>query len=477
MQGAIPARESSLELANAFPDGWGKIPNNPLVAAAIESLLKGGTGARSLVGGWVPDADGRLTYRCPGKHGGQIVIYADPATVIACLNGVGIDKQWAFIEGISPLTVDVLLAVLAQLCAPGPGNKSRFPPHAPVPITADAILRYKGLRRWGSEGRQLRRRVDEEIMRLQGLRFDLHQFPVWDPELNRWNSEGVSVIGDSLFDIIDSRTFRTGSETSLRSEIVWLTRFGHWSRWWMNSQTKARLCAIPRRILEFDHRRNRGSALLAKKISLNTMMLWGALRSSDSMDRRIDRLLQDIGELPVPGARDSHWGGRVRDRLDEAILQLKEDRIFGQFEWPRGREPGGADRVKGWVDAWLISKITLTRPGEFGDSTFALDRKKKRRVARQNRELVELRRGSVIRSMRMDRNISQTRFAGELGISAAYLSQIENEKRAVPKVLLERIAAWARANEHSGTPGATATGSVHSLDAARDSRPAIGFRR
>jgi DNA-binding XRE family transcriptional regulator len=476
MQGANPARRGTFKLANAFPDGWGKIPNNPLIAAAIASLFKGGSNARDLMGGWVPDAEGRLTYRHLGKRGGQIVIYPDTAAVIARQNGSGIDKQWAFVEGFSPLTVDVLLAILAQVCEPSLGNKPKFPLLAPVPITASAILRYKDLRRWGSEGRQLRQRVDEEILRLQGLRFDVHQFPAWDPDMNRWNAKGVSVIGDRLFDIVDSQTYQRGGETRSRSEIVWLTRIGHWSQWWMNAQAKVWMGAIPRRILEFDHRRNRGSSLLAKKISLNTMVLWGAVRSRGSMERRIDHLLEDIGELPNLDARDSHWGGRVRDRFDEAILQLQEDGIFGHVEWPQGHEPGGADRVKGWVEAWLASKIVLTRPGVFGDNAVALRRKKKRRVARQSKEPAELRRGSVIRSMRMDRNITQSRFAGELGISAAYLSQIENEKRAVSKVLLGRIAEWARANEDSSKPVADATGSVHSLDAARDSRPAIGFR-
>jgi DNA-binding XRE family transcriptional regulator len=476
MQGANPARRGTFKLANAFPDGWGKIPNNPLIAAAIASLFKGGSNARDLMGGWVPDAEGRLTYRHLGKRGGQIVIYPDTAAVIARQNGSGIDKQWAFVEGFSPLTVDVLLAILAQVCEPSLGNKPKFPLLAPVPITASAILRYKDLRRWGSEGRQLRQRVDEEILRLQGLRFDVHQFPAWDPDMNRWNAKGVSVIGDRLFDIVDSQTYQRGGETRSRSEIVWLTRIGHWSQWWMNAQAKVWMGAIPRRILEFDHRRNRGSSLLAKKISLNTMVLWGAVRSRGSMERRIDHLLEDIGELPNLDARDSHWGGRVRDRFDEAILQLQEDGIFGHVEWPQGHEPGGADRVKGWVEAWLASKIVLTRPGVFGDNTVALRRTKKRRVARQSKEPAELRRGSVIRSMRMGRNITQSRFAGELGISAAYLSQIENEKRAVSKVLLGRIAEWARANEDSSKPVADATGSVHSLDAARDSRPAIGFR-
>lgn len=474
MQGVDPGQKGSVKLTNAFPDGWGKIPNNPLVAAAIASLFKGGSSARVLLGGWEPDLEGRLTYRHIGKRGGQIVIYPDPAAVIARESGSSIEKQWAFVEGFSPLTADVLLAILAQICEPGLGNKSKFPLLTPVPITASAILRYKGLRRWGSEGRELRQRVDEEILRLQGLRFDVHQFPAWDPGMNRWNAKGVSVIGDRLFDIVDSQTYQSGGEVRSRSEIVWLTRIGHWSQWWMNAQAKVWLGAIPKRILEFDHRRNRGSSLLAKKISLNTMVLWGAVRSRGSMDRRVDHLLEDIGELPRLDARDSHWAGRVRDRFDEAVLQLHEDGLFGHVEWPRGHEPGASDRVKGWVDAWLASKIVLTRPGAFGENAIAARRKKRRRAVKaQSNKTVELRRGSVIRAMRLDRNISQTQLADELGISAAYLSQIENEKRAVSKKMLGRVADWAKTKEASEA-NRSESGSVRSLDAARAMRSAVG---
>jgi DNA-binding transcriptional regulator YiaG len=474
MHSGDTARRSSYKLANAFPGGWGKIPNNPLIAAAIASLFKGGPGARDLMGSWAPDPEGRLTYRHLGKRGGQIVIYPDPAAVVASQHGTDIEKQWAFIGEFSALTVDVLLAVLAQICEPSLGNKSKYPLLAPVPITAAAILRYKGLRRWGSEGADLRQRVDKEIMRLQGLRFDVHQFPAWDPALNRWNAKGVSVIGDRLFDIVDSQAYQTGGAVRGRSEIVWLTRVGHWSQWWMNAQAKVWLSPLPQRVLEFDHRRNRGSSVLAKKIGLNTMVLWGAVRSRGATDRRIDHLLEDVGELPNLDNRDSHWGGRVRDRFDEAVLQLQEDGIFGHVEWPDGQGPGGADRVKGWVDAWLSSKITFSRPGEFGENAMASRRKKRRRAAKSTKQPVELRRGSAIRSIRMARNITQTQFASELGISAAYLSQVENEKRSVSVHLLKRLAEWKANNAGGGQAPDSNIAQIYTLHSPGDGRAAAG---
>lgn len=449
MTGGIPEGRSICRIPDAFPGGWGKIPYNPLVAAAIAALFKGGPRARRLVGGWSADQRGHLKYRHLGNRGGRIVIYLDVAAVSASEGAAGLAQQWSFLEKVSPLTVDVLLTVLAQLCEPGLGNKSKYPQLEAVPVTAGAVLRYKNLRRWGAEAAALQQRIDGEILRLAGLRFDVDRFPAWDPELLRWTPRCVSACGDRLFDIVDTRSVvsqRKGRPG--RPETVWRARFGDWSRWWMNSQGKVWLGAIPRQLLECDHRSNRGSAVLAKKIGLNTMLSWCAVPCRASLCRRIDHLLEDIGELPERDARSAHWGGRFRDRFDDAVLMLQESGVFGGVERPGEYETRGADRTRGWLDDWLAGKIVLVRPDALGErpAATAAPNLKKRRTRRAGQGLVELRRGSIIRAMRSNRNISQSRLAREIGISVTYLSQIENEKRMVSRALLGRITDWARRN-------------------------------
>lgn len=474
--GGNPEKRSVGTIPDAFSRGWGKIPNNPLVAASVAALFKGGPRARSLIGGWSADERDRLIYRHLGKRGGQIVIFLDPAAVAASEGAAGLAEQWSFLEKVSPFTVDVMLTVLAQLCEAGLGNKSKYPLLEAVPVTAGAVLRYKNLRRWGAEAAALRQRVDGEILRLTGLRFDVERFPAWDPELLRWNVWGVSATGDRLFEVADTQSVvwrRKGGPA--RDESVWRIRFGGWSQWWMNSQGKVWLAAIPRQLLELDHRSNRGSAVLARKIGLNTVLLWCAVRCRASLCRRTDHLLEDIGELPERDARNAHWGGRVRDRFDEALLMLQESGVFGDVAWPGDYETGGADRSKGWLDDWLASKIVLTRPETSGENAGAAEppRRRKRRTRKAEGAFVELRRGSVIRSMRRKRNISQTRFAREIGISATYLSQIENEKRLVSKTLLRRVSDWARRNGETGR-GLDGDAAVIALfDTAREQRSAL----
>ena len=62
-------------VADAFPGGAGKFPNNPAVAAGFEAIFKGGRRARSLMGGWELNEGGRLLYVHPGNKTGRILVY------------------------------------------------------------------------------------------------------------------------------------------------------------------------------------------------------------------------------------------------------------------------------------------------------------------------------------------------------------------------------------------------------------------
>ena len=357
-----------------------------------------------------------------------------------------LEEQWAFVEGLSPLTADVLLAVLAQLCEPSLGSTSKYPIVAPVPITANAVLKYKDISCWGKERTRLRANIVEEMHRLRRLRLDVHEYPAWDPLSKRWNSRGVSVVGDKVFDVVKAgaRHRRKDVDESL-SDVAWLTRIGHWGQWWLNAQAKVWLGPAPLALMRFDHRRNRGADVLAKKIGMNTLVLWGGARSLQYLERRIDHLLQDIGELPMADGRGPHWAGRMRDRFDEAMLRLREAGTFATVEWPPAFTPGNSDRAKGWVARWLSSKVTIVLSAE---SSAKEGPAGQRSAHRRRRGAIKKPKGKALpienlRSLRSNRGISQLELARQLGISASYLSQIETGKKPASGKLRQRMALWA----------------------------------
>jgi len=435
---------------NAFVGGSAQIPNNPLIAATFAAIFKGGPKARSLINGWDIDENGIIKYRHLGRRGGEIAIYFDVVRAKTSNRGAFIAEQTSLIESFNPLTADTLLAVLAQICEQSTGNRSFYPLTTPVLISTNAILKYKGVKRWGWERSDLRRRIKQELELLSRLRFDVLQFPSWDPAIKSWNHKGVSVVGDKIIDVMD------GDEISVllnnREKLLdatWTVRIGHWGRWWLNAQAKVWLGEVPQNLIEFDHRANRGAANMAKKIGISTTVLLEALKSRGYVERRIDHLLETVGELPIMEGRDSHWAGRTRDRFDEALMRLQEAGVFEKVVWLSAGGPGDSDRNKGWVEQWLGSKVRIYRKDAIvrtdGDAPSKSGRKGgRRKSARGSGASIDnpFSTGRSIRTQRIASSMTQSQLAKKLNISNAYLSKIENQKVPVTKSIMQRLVNY-----------------------------------
>lgn len=429
---------------NAFLSGHAIIPNNPLIAATVAALLKGGPKAAELLGGWSETSEGRLVYRHIGRKRGEIVVYADLG-VDDRTPPASLADQWAFVRSLSPLTADVLMMILAQICDPSQRGRAMYPTLNPVKVTVNRLLGYKRYSRWGLERAHFRSSFADEIGRLQKLRFDVREYPGWDASIARWNARGLDCLRDCVFEVANARgTYSTEQEHRLL-DAAWLIRPGRWAEWWLNTRGTVWTSSIPNQLLTLDHRRNRGIELLAKKIGFHMLLLWGAVRRRYAFERRVDHLLEDIGELVAPAQRDSHWAGRLRDRLDEAMLRLQESGIFAEVNWPNGRGPGDLDRGKGWVDHWLASIVRMRRPGGpvagegGGEPVESVRRRRRRKRMATARPLLA---GAEIRALRTGKEMSQFDFAGQLGISTSYLSQIETGKRAVNENIVQRLKPW-----------------------------------
>jgi hypothetical protein len=429
MAGSLGANFVSRTAHDVFLDGAGTVAVNPLTSAAIRALMNAGHAAKGHLGGWHADENGQPLYRHFGKRAGEIRIRIDAADE----PDIGADG-WEILEGVSPFTLDVTLALLAQLCDPRTRDRTKWPMSYPAAVSASRILRYKGITRWGNDRDELFQRIDEEIRRLHTLRFDLIGFPAWDSSVSRWNQAGVSVNGVRLIEAVES-------DSASARDRVWLVRLGPWTEWWLNSQAKVWTGPLPKALIEFDHRKNRGTEVLAKKIGIDAQMLWCAIRSRAHIERRVESLLEDIGELPPPESRNAHWAGRLRDRFDEALLSLKERGLVDNVVWSDRFAPGSCDRNKGWVEPWLASKITLVRPADlFGP----VDEKRVRKTVNRRRRAAQATAPGAgdLRHARLRLGLSQISVAQALGVSASYLSQMETGKMPLSDRVMGDASAY-----------------------------------
>lgn len=444
-QGSPPSAKQPA-VPDAFPEGEGSVPNNPLIATGLESMFKGGSKARALVGGWEDSETGRPVYVQTNRKGGRIRVYprleADPARPMPTT-----ESLWAFVEGLSAFTADVALAVLAQLCEPNTGDKTKYPLVESVRITADAILRYKGIRRYGEDRRGLERRVYEEMRRLQALTFDVEKLAAPDPDTGRWNADGASWEEDRLFDIVKVTQYRQGRGGQREQiEVSWMVRAGQWAQWWLNPQAKVWLAHMAHALLELDHRPNSGHEYMAKKLGQRIVLMNQAIRRFQPLPIRIDHLLEKIGELPVPEERGVHWARRTRTRFDDALLSLQEAGVLATVAWPDGHGPGQEDQARGWVRKWLAAKVVVTLPERAPEpaagTTLPVRANKAAAAAPTPPQTPDHIDGGAIRAARMERGWSQQQLADHLDISAPWLSYVETGRRVASQRLQKKLAAW-----------------------------------
>ncbi|NWJ98054.1 MAG: helix-turn-helix domain-containing protein [Chloroflexi bacterium] len=471
-----PGKAIVRQVPNAFLNGYGEMPNNPLIAAGIEAIFKGGKNARILQNGWSDSENDRPIYQHRGSKGGRIIVYPNPTnhhTDPLLTN----ESLWEFVESLNVFTSDVVLAVLAQLCEPSTGDKPKHPMLESVRITSDAILSYKGIQRWGTDRQELRKRVHDEMEKLRSLYFDVEKFPASDPTTKRWESKGVSWEGDRFFDIVKVEVYQNyipkdGKKGEIEQiELSWLVRAGQWAYWWLNAQGRVWMGRIAHAIIELDHREVRSSEVLAKKLGQRLMLLLYAIRTTSTLELKIGNLLEDVGELVTLENRDKNWAPRTRDRFDEAILKLKEIGVFSDVTWPLGYGPGDSDRGKGWVEKWLASSIKISFAENLLSTSMTnneqLTRPKVRpvepsveRSTEGSTEVAKLKRGrpksqesattrmdgtldgSAIRQARIEWAWSQEDLAKHLDISRTYLSQIEMGKRKPSKELTLKLNKW-----------------------------------
>jgi DNA-binding XRE family transcriptional regulator len=451
-----PSR-TKLSIPNAFPDGVALVPNNPVIAAGIRAIFKGGEKARQLLGGWTQEGK-QVQYRQVHRSGrGEIRYYPD-IHMPGRKRAVDTDTLWCFVESLNPFTADVALAILAQLCEPTTGNRPKFPLRQSVLINADAILRYKGIQKYGKDRRVMERRIHDEVERLRTLYFDLDRYPL------PWEKRGSRYQGDRLFDIVKMETYQL--KLFDEEEVIataWSIRAGQWAEHFFNTeQERVWTSRMAKALIEMDHRNQRKTAQLAKKIGYLLLTVpGGTAHRNRPVTRRIDRILEEIGELPSPEFMPKDWAGRLRDNLLKAWDILLAAGLIKDLRFPNGFGFADTDRTKGWVKDWLASKVIITTPEAFPEPSereLMTLRKRQRLKNNSSRRRVSQRIHKKPHNMQLkictpeyrkkvrdaceSRYLTQRNLAKMLGIAPSTLSNILRGHNLPSEKVAHQIDAW-----------------------------------
>lgn len=432
----IVRRKKIAPVADAFENDEGTIPSNPLLTGALEAVWSGGGDARTLMRGWRENAARRPVFIYDEMKHGRITAYLN-GTNRANASMLDTEGAWSCIEQMSPFTGDVILAVLAQICDPSTQDRSKGPVREPVRITARAILDYKGMNQRGKEAKNLEIRIAKQMELLRHLYFDIQKLPGRNPKTGEWDSHGVTLEGDRLFDIVRVDEYQEdlfGEKTNIG--MSWFVRPGLWANHWLNTEGTMWIGKLARRLLTYRHTNH----AFTKKIGQRLTLLHNIRHKTkfQPLYLRISTILSSVGELPEASNRTKNWPRRTRDNFEQALMRLQEDGIISSVEWEGGYGPGEGRRTKGWVEKWLESKVTIQMTMKAltleDDTTPAL-------LPSVDDDMFS---HKEMKNRRHEKQWTQKSLADHLGISNAYVSQIENGKRIPGPDLAARIISWMK---------------------------------
>ncbi|MDX2274110.1 MAG: hypothetical protein NW206_01565 [Hyphomonadaceae bacterium] len=335
------------------------LPNNPLIVAAVQAICCGGPHARLNDGGWRTTREGFPYYEFWSGSGGRIgvrIASDDP------------DASWRLVESLSTLTLDVAIALLSGLSAAPFRTLTRAPRRGSVRLGPAAVLAAKQYRRYGAERIEFAEAIAGETNKLMQMRFDIHNYPGFNPKSRSWSRAGISRTDVALIERGDEAQPADPLECSGGQML----RFGAWADHWLNAGGPMWVSMLPQAVLALDHRDNRGADVLAKKTALLIALNWGALRRGKTIVTDVRTFLRRIGELRRPSAETLQHSGRIADRFDEALFRLADR---GLIEVSLLGEAAALLRSQGrrWFDTWLEAGVIIQRPS-FIDTSEAPDR-------------------------------------------------------------------------------------------------------
>lgn len=335
-------------LSTRVQEGLLVIPNNPLIVAAIQAICAGGANAGTSEGGWRRTRTDQPYFEFWSGSGGRIRVTLDTESDAAA---------WAQISAFTNLTLDVAVSILAALASEAFRNVTAAPRREAIWLGAPAVLAAKNYKRFGDERRRFADDVDAELMRLLQMRFEIINYPAYDPAVGGWNRAGVVRRDVALFERAPAfavpDAFDCGRSVPLR--------FGAWAEHWLNASGPIWLTPFPQALLQLDHRDNRGPDGLAKRIGTLLSLNWGAARRTKEIRMELRVLLRRLGELRRPSAGSIQHVGRLADRVEEAILRLSEQPVMRAWTTT---DTAAALRAVGrrWFDTWLEAEVVFERP-------------------------------------------------------------------------------------------------------------------
>ncbi|HVT58667.1 MAG TPA: helix-turn-helix transcriptional regulator [Thermoanaerobaculia bacterium] len=345
-------------------------------------------------------------------------------------------KVWEQRGELSDLDADVLDVISATWLRHGPRAASER-----VAVFVDDLLRARGLqpkksgqgRRGGFEPEQ-RADLWRCLLHLQDIWLDIAAATVVDQDRRGRRTQRTRALQSRAF-VMTDRIGQRRLDGSMDVEAILVTPGEAFGRFLLGPGRQ--LALLSSEALRYDPLRQRPEKRLARYLSWQWRV--GAHSGDFIRTYRVSTLLDELGL-----EASAHDPARTRERFEKALDCLEHDRLISGWQYGDGwREDLPR---QSWVPRWLEARVVVEAPEVIKNAYHGLDRLAEQAGPKPAALPAAESWAARVKRHREALRVSQMVAAEQLGVSRAYLAQVERGRPPSP-ALEAKLKRWFEAGQ------------------------------
>lgn len=294
-------------VASLFRQDNAPVPNNTVINVVARAIMAGGNDYLLKSPTWQVHA-GEFSYEVKYEKAGTITV-----TIADC------GDQAAFVQSLSPLTLDVLVGLVGHLCSAYCEDQPDNPLSLKTYMTARRLLQDKRFRSFGEKRWAMIDKIHEEMEKLGKIRISVQDaFTREEPHSY-----------ESRLAIITPVKRDYNRYSKMYTPTAWEIQPGNWAVYNMSRKKYRFIGKLDQAVLAYDHREQRSTQFFAKKLVYALFIISGGVYYlKNGVRKTLRQYLELIGEFRPENDASGKIHRKALQRLADAIDFLVDEAVI-----------------------------------------------------------------------------------------------------------------------------------------------------